>query len=442
MRETKRFSILTVFILMFCMMGFLQAIPQEDKTEDVEDIDLEDLLNVEIVSASKFSQKQNEAPSIISVVTKDQISGYGWISLYEILSKQPGFFPSYDYDRKTVGSRGLFEGWNNNHLLMLVDGVTFNDNLYGTAYTWENMPLFFIKSLEIIRGPGSALYGSNATNGVLTINTVEAVDLEKDSMVSFRFGNYNTQIYDLLAGNKGKHFSYVFGFNHFRTGGNEYESYDGSYRMDNSGSLQKFTVKDQRDSSYFFGKISGEGKYKGLSLQLHYQAWDFQTGHGWLWMIPDYDEAMKESRLMISVAYKPEAKGKFFQEYVIRYQRHNIDWNMMFYPQGAFDNFYPSGTWEYLKTKGEDIFARAQFTYMLDKNANILAGVEGTYFMYNGDSEHFTNTDLNDEGGFTMTDGTVIPAGESGWWAPYPNGEMRPLGPWFAWVVSSIRLKV
>ncbi|MCP4153512.1 MAG: TonB-dependent receptor [bacterium] len=394
---------------------------------------MEDLLDVKITSASKFSQDLREAPGVVSIVTREQLKNYGWLSMNDILARQPGFFPSRDFERRTVGSRGLFEGWNNNHLLMLVDGVPFNDNLFGSAYTWEIAPLFFVKSMEIIRGPGSALYGSNATNGVLSINSVTAEDLKKGSMVQFRAGNDNTQIYDILAGGNASLFSYVLGFNAFRTGGNEYDSYDASYRVDDNGDFSRFKVRDARSSSYFFSKLTGKNDLKGLTFQLHHQAWDYQTGHGWLWMVPDFDEAMKESRILLSLSYKPEAKGKFSQEYVLRYQRHNVDWNLRFYPNGAFENFYPAGTWEYLKTKAEDIFGRVQLAFQLDKGASILGGVEGTLFMYNGDEEHYSNTDLSDAGGFIMDDGTPIGTNE-GWWAPFPNNAMRPMGPWFEWV--------
>jgi outer membrane receptor protein involved in Fe transport len=407
---------------------------KEKKSLDVVDMSLEELLNMEVVSAAKFSQKMSEAPGVISVITDQHIREYGWLSMNEMLAAQPGFFPSQDYDRRTVGSRGLFEGWNNNHLLLLVDGIPHNDNLYGTAYTWEITPLFLIQSLEIIRGPGSALYGSNATNGVINIKTVSVEDLKKRTIAQVRLGNYNSQIYDMVGGGETGMFAYVLGFNVFRTAGNEYESYDGSYRTDSSGDLARFRIRDTRSSEYFFGKITGRKGLDGLEMQVHYQSWSFQTGHGWLWMIPDFGEAMRESRFLASLSYKPKGNNeKISQEYVVRYQRHNIDWNMRLYPDGAFDNWYPAGTWEYLKTDGEDIFARAQVAVLLDKGLNVLGGIEGSIFMYNGDEEHFSNTDLNDAGGFIMDDGTPVPS-YKGWFAPFPGNTMRAMGPWFEWV--------
>lgn len=415
------------------MVFFPNFIFSQDASEDLFNLSLEELLNVEIKSASKSAQKASEAPSIVSVITKNQINQYGWVSINDILYKLPGFIPSQDYDRRNVSARGMFEGWNNNHFLLLMDGVPYNDNLYGTAYTWENTPLFFVKSMEIIRGPGSALYGSNATNGVLTLNTVSAEDLDGKNVFKYTIGTNNTETYDVLTGKETEDFSIAAGFNYFHTDGNEYKSYDASsfdYYYDgfplDSMYAEKKEVKDNRKSSYFFSKIEGKNKFDGLSLQLHHHTWEFQTGHGWLWQIPDFDESMKESRSIITLSYKPEAEDKFSQEYTLRYQRHNIDWNMRYYVNGSWPyegengdlvSFYPAGMWEYLNTYSQDIFTRLQFGYTFDKDMNILAGLENTIFLYSGDNEHYSNVDLNIS------------------YAPwYPDNRMVPLGPWFEWV--------
>jgi outer membrane receptor protein involved in Fe transport len=406
---------ITMLIFLCCFLRFGQTYADDPQKTDWNKMSLEDLLNIEIKSAAKISQHTNEAPNVISVVTADQIRSYGWLSLNDILCKQPGFQPSMDYDRRTVTSRGLFEGWNNNHLLLQIDGVPFNDNLYGTAYTWEITPVNFIKSVEIIRGPGSALYGSNATNGVISITTFSAADLDGKTMVQFRLGNVGTQQMDVLTGVAGKLLSLVAGFTSYRTAGNDYLSYDGSGRVDTDGNPAQFMTRDARKNDYFFAKIEGEKELSGLSLQIHQQDWDFQTGLGWLWMIPDFNEAMKESRTMISLAYKPQGQGNFSQEYVLRYQRHDIDWNMILYPNDAFSGYYPTGVREYLNTESQDLFARVQYAYLLRHDAMLLGGVEGTMFLYNGDNEHYSNTNF--------TDGS-----------PYPGGVMIAQGSWLQWI--------
>lgn len=416
-----QFSTRSLFILLSLLLISTNLFSAED---DYMDMSLDELLDLTVETASKSAEKVSDAPSVISVITQKQMIDYGWISINDVLYKQPGFFPSQDFDRRTVGSRGLFEGWNNNHLLMLVDGVPFNDNIYGTAYTWEITPLFITKNIEIMRGPGSALYGSNATNGVVSLNTVDAGDLPSRWNARLMTGEIGTTVIDFVAGNQMNKFDLVAGFNFFVTDGNEYDSFDGRYTdgfADLADNPEQFQVNDNRESSYLFGKISGKEEFEGLELQFHRQNWSFQTGHGWLWHIPDFEESMKESRTILSLSYRNNGESKLSQEYIFRFQRHNIDWNMKYYPDGAYENFYPDGGIEYLNTFADEYFGRVQFSYSLNDNGmSILAGIESTIFSYTGDNEHYSNLDLNDELG--------------GGFAPWPESGFREMGPWFEWV--------
>jgi len=220
----------------------------------------------------------------------------------------------------------MTEGWNNNHLLLLIDGIPFNDNLYGSAYTWDITPLVFANNIEIIRGPGGALYGTNAMNGVISINTPNASDLNGHGEAKFKGGGLKTQSYDVITGVEGDNIGMVTSFSYLSTAGNEYDSYDMSGRINTDSSLKKFKINDSRKSKYFFGKIYGKGKYEGLSFQFHQQNWQYETGHGWLFQIPDGYENMKEDRSILSLRYAPrDEEKKFNYETSVRYQRHNID---------------------------------------------------------------------------------------------------------------------
>lgn len=385
-----------IFIVIMSIICVSNTNAQTDSTAEnfeVEVLSFEELMAMTVTSSSKTEQTISEAPSTMTAIAKEQIANFGWRSINDILYKQPGFGPSQDYDRKTVAGRGYFEGWNNNHLLFLIDGIPVNDNIYGTAYTSEITPSFLIGSLEIIRGPGSALYGSNATNGVIQINTPSASDLTH-SIASGFMGTNGNRIFNFLTGHVSANFDAVLGVNYSETKGDNFYSYDGSGRMiDNQ--LQNYVVRDKRKNSYIWGKITGKNMLDGLELQVHLQDWSYQTGHGWLWFIPDADEGMNESRQIVSLRYK-NSGSKFMQEYLLRYQTHNIDWNMRYYPNGAFADFYPTGMWEYLNTSGHDIFGRSQWTYKLEKKTSLLAGIEGDVFFYNGDNEHYSNINVDD----------------------------------------------
>ena len=370
--------------------------------ENLFELSMEDLMNIDVVSASKVKQSQSSAPNIINAFSKELINNYDWLHPQDLLIAQPGFFQAQDYDRQTIGFRGQFEGWNNNHILMLVDGIPFNDNLYGSAYTWDNTPLNFSKSVEVIRGAGGALYGSNAMNGVLTLNTINASDLDGGGSIRLRGGSNNYRYIDMITGIEKENYGMVLSFSHNGTDGNEYDSYDASGRVDGDGNLMKFKTQDSRENTYFFSKIYGKDKLEGLVFQYHEQHWNYETGHGWLFVTPDRPENMKENRRIIALRYAPTNEwNNFNYDITARYQIHNIDWNMRFQHDGYYyldeagDTVrYHDGISEYLNTSAQDLFVRAQGSYKLGEH-NFLAGIEGTSFFYNGDRAHNSNIDLN-----------------------------------------------
>lgn len=407
---------ITIVLISFFIISKGNLSAQTKDTLDYFSLDLEGLMNIKVSSASKMEQTQSEAPNIISLITRDQIDNFGWISANDLLYSLPGFSPSQDYDRRTVSFRGMFEGWNNNHILTLIDGIPFNDNLYGTSLSWEITPLIFAKSFEVVRGPGGALYGTNAMNGVLSINTLSPKDLNGFGEVQIKMGSNNTQIYNFLGGTENDNFGMVYAFNHFETSGNEYQSYDGSGRTDNSSNLLKFKTLDDRSSSYFFTKIDAKKALEGLSFQYHEQHWGYETGHGWLFYIPDRPETMREYRRIICLKYSPRKENNVFNyEISSRYQDHGIDWNMRFFPDNSYEGYFPYGVSEYLKTNAQDIFMRIQGDLNI-KNHKILFGVEEDYFYYSGDKAHYANYDMNT------------------WADPDSTNKIFNLNPWFEYI--------
>lgn len=403
-----------ILLLLSTVLIFSQS--EKNYAIEIEILTLEDLLKLQVETASKTKETVSEAPGVLNVIPKEQIKAFGWNSINSILFKQPGFFQSQDYDRTTVGFRGLFEGWNNNHLLLLIDGVPFNDNQYGTAYTWEITPLFLANSLEILRGPGSALYGSNAVNGVVNINTIKAEEINS-TQTRLLIGDKGTKAFDIVTSLVNDNFTTVLAYQHYSTEGNEYDSYDNSWKEGGVVTPTKFRTNDNRSNHYVFAKVEGLNDYQGFSLQYHLQSWKYETGHGWFWMIPTIPENMIESRSIISAKYKTGEDTRFIKEFVLRYQTHNNNWNMMFSTPLAWENYYPQGMIEYLNTTTKDLFARAQITYKINEmGSTLIGGLENTFFYYSAnDEQHYSNINIS--------------TGE-----PNNNNEMIKLGPWFEWI--------
>lgn len=125
-----------------------------------------------VYGAAKHEQKISEAPSAVTVLTEEDIRAIGAESIPELLRYVPGMDveiinPSF----YTVGARG-FTTEANNLLLVLIDGMEVNIELFGEPF-WLALPITIqdIKRIEVIRGPGSALYGANAFAGVVNIIT-------------------------------------------------------------------------------------------------------------------------------------------------------------------------------------------------------------------------------------------------------------------------------
>jgi len=130
-----------------------------------------------VIAASKHEQKTTEAPSSVSVVTRQDIEQFGYRTLSEILSSVRGFYISSDQVYNYIGVRGVKRpGDYGGRVLIQVNGHRMNEPVFDQAFNGHDLPLDvdLIERVEVIRGPGSSLYGNNAAFGVVNIITREA----------------------------------------------------------------------------------------------------------------------------------------------------------------------------------------------------------------------------------------------------------------------------
>jgi outer membrane receptor protein involved in Fe transport len=384
----------------------------EVTAEALNALSLEDLLRIELTAPARLAQTVREAPGLAAVVSASQLREWGWRSLNDILLAQPGFFLSQDYERTIVGARGMTEGWNANHMLLLVDGVPINDSESGAMYGSEITPLFFAGTVEVIRGPGSALYGSNAMNGVVAINTVDAErtlegeHLDANARAFAYGGSAETLGGEVLTVTRGRYLTAFIGFAYHETDGNSYRSLDSSGRVDLDGQPLRLMTQDERTNSYVFAKVQGTGALEGLRLQYHLQQWQFEPGHGWSFWIPDERLPMLERRHILALSWQSRPESRLRQEYALRWQRRHLDLNMRYYPDGAFDGFYPNGVTEYSRYHMHDVMGRAALGGEILPGVDLLGGVCYGALYYDGDEEHWITADIDDaEGGYPPIEG-------------------------------------
>jgi outer membrane receptor for ferrienterochelin and colicin len=145
--------------------------------------DLEKLINSLIGVASKKPLSGRESPSIVTLITQEEIKNSGARDLIDILNLVPGM--DFGVDVEGVIGIGLRGNWaHEGKVLLLLDGQEMNEVLFGTTQFGNHISVDQIKRIEIIRGPGSAIYGGYAEYGVINIITRNGEDINGISAVA------------------------------------------------------------------------------------------------------------------------------------------------------------------------------------------------------------------------------------------------------------------
>ena len=164
-------------LLLFAAVAPARAAAEADLTE----MTLESLMQVSVVGASRYEQKLIEAPSYVSIVTRDDIRHFGYRNLIDVLRSIPGVYTTYDRNYNYAGVRGFNPpGDFNSRILLVVDGHRINEDIYDQAMFGNYFPfdIDLVERVEFVRGPSSSLYGSNAFFGIVNVITRRGGNLE------------------------------------------------------------------------------------------------------------------------------------------------------------------------------------------------------------------------------------------------------------------------
>ena len=162
------------------VMGLTPGDVEADELDALLEVGLEDLMQIQVVPPGRQQQRIAQAPANITAITAEMIERRGYRTLEEVLKDVPGFEfttsqPSGEYPTHFI-FRGISDLGQTKTLIM-VDGIVQNDVSNGWARGLGfDLILSDVAMIEIVSGPGSALYGANAYAGLINIITKPLVD--------------------------------------------------------------------------------------------------------------------------------------------------------------------------------------------------------------------------------------------------------------------------
>jgi iron complex outermembrane receptor protein len=301
----------TLIIYLFFSLTFIsfQLLAQE-QDKSIEDLDLDELLNQRVSlhresdTASGVSESLMNAPAAMVILTKDEISRRGYLSLDEILSDLPGFdtittngtFPSSSYQRGYRTPR-------TQRTLLLINGKVDNHLWNHTAIISKQYPIQAIERVEVLYGPAGAVYGPNAFLGVINVITRDPLSLKaNESYLSSQFivGDFNTHGIDFTAGGHLSELNFVISGKLYESDGPANDDYSdwgfnraellsdeeiwgeaiANSDFDNDGSKDQFagTTLGVYGDATFDESLIAEFGYKNWKLGAIY--WQIDEGYG------------------------------------------------------------------------------------------------------------------------------------------------------------------
>lgn len=231
------------------------------------ELELEELMRVKVQSvfgASKFLQKVTDAPAAVSVVTAHDIEIFGYRTLGDIIATAPGFNITYDRNYTYVGVRGFQRlGDYNSRVLVLVDGHRLNDPIYDMAYVGTEFPIDveLIERVELIRGPSSSIYGTNAFFAVINVVTKKGGSLTGLRVAGDGGSLQTARAHGAFGAELGNGAELLISGSRYRSEGQSRLSFP---EFDSPATNNGIADHMDRDANY---RLYGSLSFKGLSLQ-------------------------------------------------------------------------------------------------------------------------------------------------------------------------------
>ena len=295
--------------------------------------------------ATGANQFADRAPSVTTVITAQDIEVMGARTLEEALRAVPGLTVSYNYFNVPVYTIRGISSLNNPEVLMLINGIRVNASYTGgRGQYWSGFPTSMIAQIEVIRGPGSAVYGADAFSGVINVITKTAENID-GTEAGVRFGNFNTQDAWVLHGsqNNGWDISAML----------EFSNTDGHQQIVEADAQTALDQAFGTSASLAPGSYGSSLTYYNARFEVSKQSWRLRAGihHGddigagtGVAQALDMSEPISEKRINVDLTYR---NRQFTENWDVEAQASYLHTGFAaafnIYPPDAFGGNFPIG---------------------------------------------------------------------------------------------------
>ncbi|MBT6052827.1 MAG: TonB-dependent receptor, partial [Candidatus Scalindua sp.] len=374
-------ALLVLVILTLFITGGSYAQSKATELEEIFAIFSEEEI---VVSALKRPQTVSRSPAIMSVITARQIRQMGARTLSDILEMVPGFDITMNKNgTREIGVRGVLLT-DSSKVKILIDGHSINEPATGGA-TWifDSLVVDNAKRIEIIRGPGSALYGQNAFLAVINVITKDTDDIDGFQLTTGG-GSFDTQNHNILFGKEYKDLK-VSGFlDYFDTEGFSKKIEEDIISTDPT-SLAPGRSQNEKERTDLNLKLS----YKNLEINSKYMNREKEGYLGFDLALSD-DTTWYDTYAFIELNYNLKLSEKFNITPKAYYDYYNSDSWVESRPDGFSSGTYPDGIKAVTRYKEQTLGFETQFNYNLFEGNELTFGLQYEW-IHQGDIHYGTN---------------------------------------------------
>ena len=328
-------ALLGVSVICACLS---RAAAAQEPARPVSELSIEQLMSVEVgtvFGASRYGQRVIDAPAAVSIVTHEEIDRFGYRTLSDVLKGVRGFYVTNDRNYSYLGVRGFGRpGDYNTRVLVLVDGHRLNETVFDSSYIGEDfpIPLEAVERVEVIRGPGSSVYGTNAFFAVVNVVTKTALSI-RSTQASIEGGSLGTRGGEFLFGREtSPNAPLVIAGAAYASHGDSLVAIPGlgvAYDMDDEQAIKGFVSRG-------FGHWLVKGAYSARKKRIPTGA--FGTNPD------DRRSRTRDARSFIDLAYENKWKGTGISVRTA-FDRYAYDGDYAFYPlvEGAANEYTRDG---------------------------------------------------------------------------------------------------